>query len=185
MMSDKHQIQRSEKMRTTAFLPLMAALCFPLAAAAFDFKGLELGAVASPADIKSKVGIRCWKKKRDGTQTCEGRSTVAGAVTFARVVVDADGTVQDIGLRFSEEDFSKVESGLREKFGEPSTERSEVQNRMGAGFNQVTHTWKNEQRDLVVLVRYANDINHSVLLFMTAKSAESDAAASKGDPTDL
>ena len=146
---------------------LIALLLLPSVALGFDFKGIAIGAPATPEQVQEKLGVRCGAGA-DGKQVCNGNVTIAQERSYMILVISAQGVVQRIFLSLSPEAFDIVAPLLLEKFGPAaSTSRSQVQNRMGAKFDQVIHLWKDEQENQVFYSRYSGTVDKSVLSFTT------------------
>mgnify|MGYP003402239828 FL=1 len=134
---------------------------------AFDFKGIVLGQPATVAQVEEKLGIRCGAGI-DSIQVCNGGVTIAQERATVNLVINDQGVVRRINLSLSPESFDVVAPLLIEKFGAPTaTTKGELQNRMGAKFEQTTHLWKDDQENHVLYSRYAGTVDKSFLSFTT------------------
>ena len=98
------------------------------------------------------------------------------------LVINAHGILQRIFLSLSPDDFDTVAPLLLEKFGPTiSTSRTQVQNRMGAKFDQVVHLWTDEQENQVLYSRYSGTVDKSSLSFST-KADRDMFNKSRGNP---
>ena len=98
--------------------------------------------------------------------------TVARENARMNLVISAAGIVQRIDLTLQPQTFDTLAPLLIEKFGPPAkTERSELQNRMGAKFDQVLHVWRDGESE-VQYSKYAGSIDSSRLYFGTKEDRE-------------
>lgn len=131
---------------------------------AYDFKGIEIGTPADLPLINETISAPC--EPGLNLLVCNGLTTVAGWPARANIVVAMDGIVQRIELTFGSDMFSKVEFAALAKFDKPTaTEQSELQNRMGATFAQIEHTWRDKDGNVVILKKYAGTLDESSLYF--------------------
>jgi hypothetical protein len=76
-----------------------------------------------------------------------------------------DPRLYHIWVQFEVSGYSTVGDALIEKYGEPKTvEKSALQNRMGATFENVVSTWEFEH-DSIVLTKFNGDVETSLLEF--------------------
>ena len=152
------------------YLALMA-LVLPLQAIAFDFKGIVLGGPATPAQVNDKLGVSCGTGI-SGTQVCNGSVSIARENAKMNLLINASGIVQRIDLSLSPSSFDVIAPLLIEKFGPPAkTDRSEVQNRLGAKFEQVIHLWRDGEAE-VQYRKFAGTVDASSLYFSTKEDRE-------------
>jgi len=149
------------------FLGITCWLTVPVASA-FDFKGIKLGSTATVEQVKEKLGVQCGAGAR-GMTICNGRVTVGREPGDMNLVINDQGIVQRIAITLKPYSFDALEPLLIEKFGPPQkTTRSQVQNRMGAKFDDVSHLWEENDGDNQLLFwKYAGSIDSSVLNFRT------------------
>ncbi|MGB4811748.1 MAG: hypothetical protein WBP13_04610 [Methylophilaceae bacterium] len=153
-------------------LLIALALVLPLSASAFDFKGISIGGASTPKQVLEKLGVKCGLGANE-MQVCNGNVTIARETAYMNLVIDRKGIVQRISLSLSSSAFETVAPLLIEKFGTPtSTNRGEVQNWMGAKFEQVSHLWKGENEVEVRYSKYAGVVDKSGLSFTTKKDRE-------------
>jgi hypothetical protein len=165
----------------TIRLLLTLALLLPSFAAAYDFKGISIGQTATPAQITEKLGVKCDEGHK-GLQVCNGMVTIAREDVMMNLVISPQGIVQRINLSLSPDAFDTVAQLLIEKFGPTTTSnRSKVQNRMGAKFDQVELFWEDKNGNQVLYSRYAGMIDQSSLSFTTKEDREM-LKRIKGDP---
>lgn len=133
----------------------------------YDFKGVQIGAPATPELIKERLGVACGAGA-PGMQICNGNVTIAKERATMNLVIGNTGEVQRIHLSLQPDSFDLVEPELIRKFGAPTrVERPEVQNAMGATFQQTTDIWVGSNGVRVVFERYAGSIDSSSLYFST------------------
>src|SRR5215471_924305 len=151
---------------------LLLLLVISPAAFAFDFKGFTIGAPAKPEEVKEKLGVKCGLGS-GGSQVCNGRVTVGKEPAQMNMVINPSGIIQRIRLSLSPNAFEIIAPLLTEKFGAPTkTERGEVQNRMGAKFDQTSMLWRGENGVEVIYQKYTGSLDSSSLYFSTAEDRE-------------
>lgn len=151
---------------------LFFLLVVPLAANAFDFKGIAIGALTTPEQINEKLGVKCGAGI-EGRQICNGVVTVGREAARMNLVIDKVGIVQRINLSMAPASFDVVAPLLIEKFGLPtSTKTGDLQNRMGAKFEQITHLWQGPGELEVFYTKYAGSIDASTLNFSTKQDRD-------------
>lgn len=139
---------------------------------AFDFKGIKIGAPATADQLREKLGVTCGKGAGE-MQVCNGPVTVAREPAKLNLVIAPTGLVQRIELTLSPSSFDVVAPELIGKFGTPAkTERGQVQNRMGATFEQVHHLWVGEDETEVFYSKYASSLDRSRLYFSTKEDRD-------------
>lgn len=140
---------------------------------AFDFKGIHVGKPATSKQVLEKLGAECGTGGGNLKYVCNGSVTIAREPAKINLVIGSADIVQRINLSLSPESFDHVAPALIGKFGKPtSTKRSELQNRMGAKFNQVTHTWLKKDGRMVSYQKYAGSLDHSTLNFSTKEDRD-------------
>ena len=76
-------------------------------------------------------------------------------------------------MTLSPESFDIVASLLIGKFGHPTeTERSQVQNRMGARYEQIQHWWRGKDEVNVAYSKYEGTLDLSSLYFSTKEDRD-------------
>lgn len=144
----------------------------PLAAPAFDFKGIQLGGPATPEQILEKLGVTCGKGIRT-TQVCNGSVTIAREPATLNLLINEAGIVQRMDLSLSPAAFGAVAPELIAKFGAPNKTTSEVlQNRMGAKFDQVIHIWQGDRELQLTYDKYSGSVSRSRIYFSTKEDRE-------------
>ena len=151
---------------------ILCLLVLPVSALAFDFKGVAVGSPATAEQVLEKLGVTCGAGA-NAMQVCNGTVTIAREPARMNLVISANGIVQRIDLTLAPEAFEVVAPLLIERFGEPTkTDRSEIQNRMGAKFEQVTHFWGGQGDSEVLFRKYAGTGNSSTLYFSTKEDRD-------------
>lgn len=134
----------------------------------FDFKGIVVGAPATPRTIKQKLGVDCGVGY-EGMQVCNGTVTIAGVIADMNLVISNTDKVQRIGLSFSSKFYEQVEDAMIKKFGKPGVNlTSEVQNGYGARFTQRELLW-GDAPNTVAMMKYANKVTDSFIMFSSAE----------------
>lgn len=88
---------------------------------------------------------------------------------------DGERRLYEIKIKIDSASAGSLLASLSDKFGEPSIERAEVQNRFGATFPSFTATWKRDG-DTIVLTEHAGRIDSGRLhYFRDAYLADYDA----------
>jgi hypothetical protein len=148
-------------LKTRVSAILLCIVPWPIAAA--DIKGLTIG--MDRAAVQSRLPeMFCMPSKEiPGREVCvnqRGKSAKLGDLeTYAGQAIDSfgvsfqGGKLRHISLRLSTSKFLPVSTALSEKYGSPAIEKSTVQNRMGATFDQEEHTWKDGDDRLVARKR--------------------------------
>ena len=109
-------------------LPLFAVcMLLPLSAFGFDFKGVKIGAPATPEQVQEKLGVKCGAGA-NAIQVCNGTVTIARETARLNLVINSAGVVGRMHLMLSPEAFDIVAPMLIEKFGSPTkTSHSQLQ----------------------------------------------------------
>ena len=179
------------------------------AAAGYDFKGLELGAPITAAQVEdtlntpcvgfggstcnefdakvhAQMSVRCGSGS-DGITACNGFTTVVGAPGRVNVVISADGLLQRVMItEFDADQFDAIFAELQRKFGRPTTITKPVlQNGFGATFQQVRATWTDRQHRTVSFEKYSGTKNESWLYFGTQQDQQLINRFSQGKKGDL
>lgn len=159
------------------------ASAFVAPVSAFDFKGIEIGAVVSPDEIEQKLGTRCTGRV---PTRCTASVVLANVRGFMMITRTADNVIEMITISFDSSQFMDVEAIALKKFGEPSNKASRsVQNRMGAVFENVEYTWADEKGDSVLLQKYASTIDKSYLTYTSKLALDRYIEAKKNQPADF
>lgn len=152
----------------------LAALFWPLASYAFDFKGIVVGQPATPEQVFEKLTVRCGAGSAN-RQICNGTVSFGRETGQMNLVINERGIVQRIHImQLPPSAFDSIAPLLVEKFGPPkSTDESELQNRMGAKFQQKVLLWTSPDDDLHVLYsKYSSRIDESSIWFSTKADRE-------------
>ncbi len=179
------------------------------AVAGYDFKGLELGAPTTAAEVQDRLNtpcvnvvggacdaldaklheqqsIRCGLGS-EGMTVCNGVTTVVGAVSRVTLVISAEGLLQRVMVsEFDADQFDAVFAELQRKFGRPKTVSKPVlENGFGARFQQVQATWTDSQRRQVTVWKYSGTSNESCLYFGTLQDQQLMNRLNQGTKGDL
>lgn len=152
---------------TGCALVLAALLSTAASARNYDFKGVQIGTMATPQMIKDRLGVECGAGA-PGMQICNGNVTIAKEPADLNLVIGSNGQVQRILLSLQPGSFDLIEHELMRKFGAPTRRESpSVQNRMGATFQQIRDIWMGDNGVKMVFERYTGSIDNSTLYFST------------------
>ncbi|TAM40076.1 MAG: hypothetical protein EPN58_11365 [Rhodanobacter sp.] len=176
-----------------------------------DFKGLVLGAPATPQQVEDALAIPCGfsfgpgpakcddldKKLQEmrrvkcgeglpGVQICNGTTTIAGTHATVNLVIGSDGTIQRIHLTLPDIGYDDVHQALVAKFGKPkSVSHPMLQNGFGATFRQEESFWTGAHGAQLLLSQYAGDVENSSLYFSTPADRDRLSGANQAPSTDL
>jgi len=165
------------------WIGIMAGAMVVAAASAFDFKGIEVGGIASFDEISEKLGTRC---SRSIPNRCMASITLADIPGFLMLDRSDDGIVEMITISFDAEHFTEIESVSLKKFGDPQKKTSHpVQNRMGAVFTNVSYTWEDRKGNSVLLQKYGNTIDKSYLGYISSRAVDRRIEEQKKKPADF
>jgi hypothetical protein len=135
--------------------------------AAFDYKGIELGKTYSLEEIREKIGVECGAGS-EGMQVCNGSASFASEAAQINIVLNKVNSVQRIALTLSPSAFEEIARLLKDKFGRPAkVEASKIQNRFGAQYTQLIHTWRKKGELELIYTKYAGGLETSYLHFST------------------
>ena len=108
-------------------LLLATLLCLPLAAAAYDVNGVDLGSKEAEVQ-KAFPSARCkpleWKSDAADRRCDDARISLGGAAAHITVFLKA-GAIQAMDLRFNGKDLDRVKVELRARWGAPQAEATE------------------------------------------------------------
>lgn len=175
------------------FIFVAAMLCSGIALAdqpAYEFKGLLPGQSISSALANSKVRLDCDENynKPIADKICFLRDrkneTIAGAHLISMIISFYDDQLVSIQANFRTIDFPQVKEALIGKYGEGHSERSVVQNRMGASFDNETVTWLGDN-DVMTLTKRAGSIDEATLQIRSKNLIEEYKRRVKKDAGDL
>ncbi|MBU1206459.1 MAG: hypothetical protein KKH04_05960 [Proteobacteria bacterium] len=133
----------------------------------FEFKGITLG--SDIAAIEGNSRFSCRDSNSPGAdQTCSLREgeTIAGAPVSALLLTFYGRKLHGIYIWFDAKHFPQVAGALKEKYGEGDLKTKEVQNRMGATFENRIYTWRKPGATLHV-ERFAGKLDRSSVIFRT------------------
>ena len=141
-------------MQAMRSLALLAALCVPAAAAAFDANGVALG--GAEALVKKQFpSAHCkpldWKSDAADRRCDDAHIAFHGAEARITFFLKNDA-VQAFDLRFSVKDVQKVVSQLKSGYGTPHSETNDVINRKGGEKREVYKVLWQRGKDRALLV---------------------------------
>ena len=157
----------------------------------FVFKGLLVGGVVNPRDVEQALRpeapfigtVKCGSGA-GGMQVCIGNSSAAGVPAIVNAVI-SNGHLIRISLSIPSEFFDTATQGAIEKYGRPlKTTSSNLQNRMGANFENTTLFWGNELGTYLQMSKYGSTIDRGSIYFGTAEDTAlltQSRAPKKGD----
>lgn len=134
---------------------LLIAAGAAMAQERMDIKGIAVG--MQKGDLLGKYpDLRCFKLPdpgwREGCTATRANDhanmsvleldTYAGRRPTGVMILVRDDKVTSVQVELKGEAFVDVTGALAERWGKPTVETSTVQNRMGASFQQETHTWR-------------------------------------------
>lgn len=122
----------------------------------------------------AKAGIVCGTTHFpfEENQNPPSFPTIGGVKADFFVYQFVDNRLYEILITIDHKNYGKVISGVKEKYGEPSTSRTETyQNGFGAKFDGEILTWANSVSDITVLERAAK-LDTSLLQFRHRKFEE-------------
>ena len=145
----------------------------------FVFKGIEVGGIASPAElekalfvdspIKGIPSVKCGAGS-GAMQVCNGWTSAAGISALCNAVITGNGQVIRISLSIPSDFFDTATQGAIQKYGKPTkTTSSTVQNRMGASFENTTLVWGDEKGSYILMTKYGSTIDHGIIYFGSAE----------------
>jgi hypothetical protein len=159
------------------FLVLISLVMSAQSAWALDLKGIELGKVATPAQLKAAFEVDC--PALNGY--CDHLTKIADVFVHVTVSTDRTGRVSSIRGRFDPNFFAQLEKAARTKYGTPTgSETTPMQNGFGAQFNDRQIWWIDDAGARVWLVQYINATEGLLLV----ESASVRAAAKAKEDAD-
>lgn len=134
-----------------------------------EFKGIALGSDISTVESSGRFSCRdsqspladrmCYLKLRE-------KETIAGAPVRVLLLHYYSGKLERITVAFDEKHFSQVTAALMEKYGQGQLKTEEVQNRMGATFENKTYSWRRGAATLQAR-RYSSKLDTSTVMYGT------------------
>jgi len=115
-------------MNKSTLTPFIFLLLFPAAALAYDVNGVGLG--SKEGDVKKTFpSALCkaleWKTNAADRRCDDGRIVMGGIEGKATFYMKAD-VIQGFGLRFDLKDLERVKAHLRQRWGAPLAEATDV-----------------------------------------------------------
>lgn len=175
--------------RAVAMLAVMYLVAQSIAQAQpqerLEIKGLTPG--MTRAEVIAKYpDLRCLDiPTRKGLESCGATrandhanmsvlqlDTYAGHRPKMYMVLINSGITTSVSVELGTLDFVGVTDAIAQRYGKPKIERSTVHNRMGASFDQETHTWTRGEDTLRARKRGRSVDNMEVVLTSTARIAE-------------
>jgi hypothetical protein len=133
----------------------------------FDIKGVPLG--ATQADLVFRfTRLECREAHSVTTErTCAVPKDSYGGADALLLFYLNGGKVSNMGMRFSPKDFAGVIGAMKERFGAPASEETEiVTNRVGAKFENTIVTWK-RGGEVAVARRYAGALDRASITIVS------------------
>jgi hypothetical protein len=162
-------------MKKQLILAAGAALLCAQSAHALDLRGIEVGAVTTPAALQSALGLKNCKP----TGYCNDYAQANHVIDYSimtTVVLD-NWRVQDITVVFNPVRFADIDKALREKLGNPQVVLTPVkQNAYGAQFQDTQEEWTDAAGNVTSLIRYATTDNSSMMVMQSADKVAQDKA---------
>jgi hypothetical protein len=145
----------------------------------FVFKGLEVGAITSPAQVEAALHsdskfsnisqVKCGAGL-SGAHVCNGWTSAGGVPANCNALIAGTGHLMRISLTIFPDSFDTVVQGAIQKYGKPTRSASNtVQNRMGATFQNQTLIWGNEQGFYIRIDKYGSTLDRGLLYFGSAE----------------
>jgi hypothetical protein len=133
--------------------------------------GIRLGMTINEA-MAASGGLQCKQQRCFYFPVGPNPPTMGGAVVKHIAVQLFDDSVAAVLVTFRENDYERVMAAAAERFGKPqNVQRSEIQNRLGAKFEQITTLWSEMGRSLIAS-RYSGDLDSSSLMLMSKQFHE-------------
>jgi hypothetical protein len=151
------------KIRYLVLISLMAVS----PAWAFDLKGIELGKVATQAQLTEAFGItfRSYECDMEILRPCRGSTHIEGVPVYVVVHFGAGKTVDHIVVEFLSEYYDTLAPAAVAKWGKPTSNGAErMQNSYGAQVQNHVMGWTMPDGSSIALAQYAADIAHGILL---------------------
>jgi len=146
---------------------VVMTVSFGAQAQTFDFKGVKLGAKATPEFIQDTLRINCGEGANKMT-VCNGDVTIAEERGELNLVLSADGVVQRMWFDLDPKSFDVIAPELIKKFGKPSQRLTPtLQNSFGAKFRQEELVWNGKGGLQVRYSKFSSRIDRSMLYFST------------------
>lgn len=129
----------------TLFASLAVCCSNTWAADDFEFKGIRPG--MAYADLAANPKLRCEERKNDPvaeyacTLNYGEKETIAGTPVKFLAVFVLSGKVTTLTASFDTSQYLQVKLALIEKYGTGEVTDSEIQNRMGASFDNQKVEW--------------------------------------------
>jgi hypothetical protein len=145
-------------------IALMALLgCAPVLA--LDLKGVELGKVATQAQLHEAFGITFGNYECDMVplHPCIGGARLEGVPTAVEVQFGKDKVIVRIEVTFLSEYFDQLAPAAIAKWGKPTSSGADAaQNSFGAKVLNQVRGWTLPDGS-IGLVKYAQDVSHGML----------------------
>jgi hypothetical protein len=151
------------KIQYLALISLMAGA----PAWALDIKGVEIGKVATQAQLTEAFGItfRSYECDMEILRPCHGSTHIEGVPVYVAVHFGRGKTVDHIVVEFLSEYYETLAPAAVAKWGTPTSKGAErMQNSYGAQVQSHLMGWAQPDGSSVGLTQYAADIAHGMLL---------------------
>lgn len=153
-------------------------------AAAFELKGLTLGAKTSPEQVQAAMGVQCGVGA-DEMQVCNGQTTIGGVWGEANIVIAPSGKLQRIHFTFDSNSFESLADAFGDKYGKHTTKRTVVQNGFGTKAENVEKVWGQKNGDQLKLRKNDVEIGKAVASYTTPEDRALLRRIYKADKSDL
>lgn len=162
---------------------ILAFMFISSSAFGFDFKGIELGKVSSYEKVSNTLSIQCHDED-SGKVWCIGDNTIVGYKAKVVITLNVEKVVENISIKFNPENFENIANSLTKKFGKPNIKNSIISNAMGATFNQVDMSWK-DNISYMRLQKYSGSITEGSLWMVTNERMKELSSEIKKNESDI
>jgi hypothetical protein len=170
--------------KTLTIPAAVAALLCAQGAHALDLRGIEVGAVTTPAALLSAMGLNNCKP----TGICNDYAQFPHVVEYSSMTtVQLDNwRVMRIAVAFGAFRFEAIDKALREKLGEPNVLLHPIkQNGYGAQFQDTQEEWMDAAGNVTSLIRYATTETTSLMQMESAEEVAQAKARREADKPKL
>lgn len=130
---------------------------------------VEGGDYADAPAIQQRGGIQKEERQWCSTQVIKKLSFPVIVMPVLLTECDRQSPVQEIQVTFYSDNYSKILSLMKDKFGKPNkTERSSVQNKMGARFTKQEAFWVTKKYSIYLSNITSEDIDNGIIRIIHA-----------------
>lgn len=150
------------------------------------FKGLTVGGKSSPKAIRRATGLECGIGANNA-QVCNGAILIGPVTASANIVISGTGILERVNLYLDTANFDSVIQAFQQKYGTPDLQDSStiVQNGFGVQGRQTTMQWRATSGVEIFAVRYANDLQHAMIMIQTEADRARLNSVTQVKPSDL